>query len=211
MTDASVTPYLRPIDRWFIDEILPHARAYHGQARRWAIDSATTEDIVQEAYARVVSLSNWGDLANPKAYVMLVIRNIAIDRLRQARILPFDRGIDAAIREVRDEWPDPLAQAAARQELERARATIAELPPQCRRVVEMRKIEDCSPREIADRLGISVSTVEKHLVKGLRIVMQALAAPAEVDIGNDPTRGHEQGQSSGRGSQMADPARRRNG
>jgi RNA polymerase sigma-70 factor (ECF subfamily) len=211
MTGASVKPYLRPIDRWFIDEVLPHTRAYHDQARRWASDPAVAEDIVQEAYARIVALTNWGDLANPKAYTMLVIRNLAIDRLRQASILPFDRGIDTTMMDVRDDRPDALAQAAARQELDRVRAVIAALPPQCRRVVEMRKVEDCSPREIADRLGISVSTVEKHLVKGLRIVMRTLAAPAEVDMGTDPEREHEQGRSSGRGSPVADPARRGNG
>ena len=205
-----MTTHVRPIDRWFIDEVLPHARAYRRQARRWA-GSEAAEDIVQEAYARVIALANWADVANPKAYTMLAIRNIAIDRLRQARVIPFDRGIDAALFDVEDQQPDALARITAKQELERARAAIAALPPQCRRVVELRRIENCPPREIADRLGISVSTVEKHLVKGLRAVLAALAAPADIELGSDPPREYEQRRASGDGGPMAGPPRRRNG
>jgi RNA polymerase sigma factor (sigma-70 family) len=205
-----VTTPVRPIDRWFIDQVLPHARAYQRQARRWA-DAAGAEDIVQEAYARVIAMPGWAQVANPRAYVMLAIRNIAIDRLRQARVIPFDRGTDSALLEIEDQQPDALASVTAKQELERTRAAIEALPPQCRRVVELRKLENCPPREIADRLGISVSTVEKHLVKGLRVVMAALAAPADIELGSDPASGNERRRPSGDGSPMADPSRRRNG
>lgn len=204
-----MTIHVRSIDRWFIDEVLPHARAYRRQARRWA-DEAGAEDIVQDAYARVIAMTGWAEIANPKAYVMLAIRNIAIDRLRQARVIPFDRGIDSALLEVEDEQPDALTSITAKQELERTRAAIEALPPQCRRVVEMRKLENCPPREIADRLGISVSTVEKHLVKGLRVVMATLAAPADIELGSDPASEHER-RPSGDGSRVAGPPRRRNG
>lgn len=165
---------IRDIDRWFVDHLLPHAEAYRRQARRWAIDPDAVEDIVQEAYTRVISHVGWRTLLSPRAYMLLVVRNIAIDRLRRARAIPFDRADDGALIEMHDEAPNAFEQLAAQGELARVRAAIAALPPQCRRVVEMRRLEDRSPREIAEALGISVSTVEKHLAKGVRLTMLAL-------------------------------------
>ena len=50
------------------------------------------------------------------------------------------------------------------------------LPPKCRDVFVLRMIEGLSQREIAERLGITVSTVEKHLARGLRHCKDSLAA-----------------------------------
>jgi len=46
---------------------------------------------------------------------------------------------------------------------------VAGLPPQCRRVYLMRKVYGMSHKEIAGQLGIAVSTVEKHLIKGVKL------------------------------------------
>lgn len=52
----------------------------------------------------------------------------------------------------------------------RLAAAIEGLPEQCRRVFLLKRNEDCSYREIAERLGISVNTVETHMKKALRIL-----------------------------------------
>jgi RNA polymerase sigma-70 factor (ECF subfamily) len=44
---------------------------------------------------------------------------------------------------------------------------ISALPPQCRRVFLLRKVQGLSQKDVAQRLGLSVSTVEKHLATGL--------------------------------------------
>ena len=53
---------------------------------------------------------------------------------------------------------------------------VDRLPEQCRRVVTLRKMEGLSPSQIAVRLNLSISTVEKHLAKGLALLTKALAA-----------------------------------
>lgn len=136
---------IRDIDRWFIDRVLPHSTAYHRQARRWAIDDDAVEDIVQEAYARIITMTGWQALLSPKAYMLLIVRNIAVDRLRRAQAVPFDRAGDAVMLALADDAPDAFDQLAARRELTRMEAAIATLPPQCRRVVQMRKLEEQSP------------------------------------------------------------------
>jgi RNA polymerase sigma-70 factor (ECF subfamily) len=62
----------------------------------------------------------------------------------------------------------------ARQELALLEQAIAELPAGCRAVLLLRKIELLSHREIADRLGIAISTVEKQHARALRLLRAAL-------------------------------------
>jgi RNA polymerase sigma factor (sigma-70 family) len=51
---------------------------------------------------------------------------------------------------------------------------IAELPPGCRRVLLLRVIERLSHQEIADRLGLARSSVEKHLLRAVRLLHAAM-------------------------------------
>jgi len=44
---------------------------------------------------------------------------------------------------------------------------IDRLPPQCRAAFTLRVFHECSYKEIAERLGISAKTVEKHIAHGL--------------------------------------------
>jgi RNA polymerase sigma-70 factor (ECF subfamily) len=55
------------------------------------------------------------------------------------------------------------------------RQAIAALPPRCREVIELRTMQELSYKEIAHRLGLSVSTLEKHVVKGKKVCTEALA------------------------------------
>ena len=69
----------------------------------------------------------------------------------------------------------------ARQELALLEHAIAQLPAGCRTVLLLRKVELLSHREIADRLGIAVSTVEKQHARALRLLRAAL--PNETGCG----------------------------
>jgi len=62
----------------------------------------------------------------------------------------------------------------ARQELELLQGAIARLPEGCRAVLLLRKIEQLSHKQIAQRLGIAVSTVEKQHARALRLLRAAL-------------------------------------
>lgn len=45
---------------------------------------------------------------------------------------------------------------------------VARLPPKCRRVYLMRKVHGMSHKEIAQHMGITTTTVERHITKGIR-------------------------------------------
>ncbi len=53
---------------------------------------------------------------------------------------------------------------------ERIDRTLKSLPTQCRRVFELSRNEDFSYKDISGNLGISVSTVEKHVSKALKVL-----------------------------------------
>jgi RNA polymerase sigma-70 factor (ECF subfamily) len=58
----------------------------------------------------------------------------------------------------------------ARQELAAFRDAVNRLPPRCRAVFILRKLELLPHEEIARRLGITVSTVDKQLARALRLI-----------------------------------------
>jgi RNA polymerase sigma factor (sigma-70 family) len=67
----------------------------------------------------------------------------------------------------------------ARQDREALMRAIENLPAGCREVLVLRNQEELSHRQIADRLGIATSTVEKHLARALRLLREELTRPPE--------------------------------
>jgi RNA polymerase sigma factor (sigma-70 family) len=167
--------WLRDIDRWLIDEVLPGATRYQALAAR-LIGAADADDLVQEAYAKLLSTQHWRGIASPVAFTLQIVRNLALDRLRRASIVRIQQVAALDETDVVDDAPDAHAILAARRELAQVVRMVDELPPQCRTVLRMRKFDGLSPQAIADSLGLSVSTVEKHLAKGVATIAKQRAA-----------------------------------
>lgn len=174
--------WLRPIDAWFASAILPHEPDLLRQARRWAADEDEARDLVQEAYVQVFQLTAWDGIANPAAYTVRIIRNCALQRMRRARIVPIRQFAGLEEMDFPDPLPDSFAVAAGREDWRRLTAAIDALPPACRRVVLMRKFDEMPPRAIAEKLGLSLSTVEKHLARGI----QSLSRAMRTSVGQAP-------------------------
>lgn len=175
-------PHIRPIDRWFVDEVLPHERAYVAYARRTVRDEDEAGDIVQEVYAKLFTLDGWTAIANPPGYVMRMIYSHAIDRIRHARVVAMQPVPAPAMTDVADDMPDSFRIVAARAQMTRVHQAIAALPDRCRIALVRRRFGEESPRAIADDLGISISTFEKRLARAVELLTHALTPhdlPAE--------------------------------
>ncbi|MBX7483348.1 RNA polymerase sigma factor [Qipengyuania qiaonensis] len=162
--------WLRPIDQWFADQVFVYRAKHRAYALRLTRDGDEAEDLVQEAYARLFRLSNWAEIANPNAFTLRIIHNEAVERFRKAQVVQLDRSLSLQALEPVDEQPLPDRVAIARQDLNRMAGYLERLPPRCREAVCLRKIDNLSPREVAAKMDISVSTLEKHLSKGLRLL-----------------------------------------
>jgi RNA polymerase sigma-70 factor (ECF subfamily) len=163
--------------RWIGAHILP----LEGEVRLWlrahvrSLSAADIDDVIQESYARLWP-AEFATIASPRAYFYRVVRNLVHELARHARVVPMElMGEIDALGVISDE-PGPERRLSARQELDRLKSIVAELPPQCRKAFELRKFEGLSQRAIAARMGVSESTVEKHLAKALARLLEARAA-----------------------------------
>jgi RNA polymerase sigma factor (sigma-70 family) len=152
--------------QWFNNEVAPHGpalRAYlHGIANPSDID-----DLVQETYLRVLRTFERGPVRHPRGLLFATARNAALDLHRRratANTIPITETV--ALR-VFDHATSASDAACRRQEFDLLASAIAELPPRCREILVLRKFESLSHREIAEKLRISVHTVEAQLTKAL--------------------------------------------
>jgi len=131
------------------------------------------QDVAHDAYLRVYPTVEQRPPEKPEALLYVTARRLAINRLKRRSISPI--GTSEFIPETAaSPAPDVAQQVMARQELSLLQNAIAELPEGCRTVLLLRKVELLSHREIADRLGIAISTVEKQHARALRLLRAAL-------------------------------------
>ena len=136
-------------------------------------NASEAQDVAHDAYMRVYPSFTDHSARKPAALLYTAARRLAINRLKRRSISPLAR--DAFIPETSASTePGVEQQVMARQELELLEEAIAQLPEGCRIVLLLCKIEQLSHREIADRLAIAVSTVEKQHARALRLLRTAL-------------------------------------
>ena len=148
---------------------------------RLLADRAEAQDVAHDAYLRLLPNVDNGAARNPEALLFTTARRLALNRLKRRRCAPFDTDSDLTATAASPE-SDAAQQAVLHQELDLLQRAIADLPAGCRSVLLLRKVELLSHREIADRLGIAVSTVEKQHARALRLLRAALQ-PETPDTG----------------------------
>ena len=140
------------------------------------------EDLVQDIFLKIADLDD-SQIGNPAAFLYRLGWNIMLDTLRQQR-----RG---AVRDVAwsitqhstlfGEAVSETASAddavAARQRLQRLLAMLETLNPKTQRIFRLHKFEGRSHAEVAAELGISRSSVEKHISAALHKLLEQLDDP----------------------------------
>jgi RNA polymerase sigma-70 factor (ECF subfamily) len=118
-------------------------------------------------------------------------RQLLADCIRRGHIVSIEATADLEVLNVLKDEISPEQRASARQELSRLAQAFDRLPPQCRRVVWMRKVEGISQKQVAERLGISEGAVEKQITKGVRLL-------ASLMFGSGPVEPHDEISTSAR-------------
>jgi len=146
------------------------------------------DELAQETFLRTCVVERTAEIKSPKAYLFRVARNIALRELTKK-----NRQLTDYLEESVDEQPlDSEAsleeELIAQQKLKHCCEAIADLPEQCRRVFLLRKVHALSHKEISVQLGISISTVEKHIAKGVdryTHYIQSIEQNSELDSSQD--------------------------
>ncbi len=135
-------------------------------ARRISCVEAAAE-LAHEVFIRYMVASPESLILNPRAFLFRIAGNLAIDH---ARGNPIKAGQWVDIAECGDlasEYPSPERFATARQELDRLRRAIEELPPRCREVFIRHKFDGLPQKVLAEEYKISLNAVEKLLIRAL--------------------------------------------
>jgi len=152
---------------WFLREVLPLEAMLMQYLRQNWRDQSDIEDLVQEVYVRVFEAARKEIPEKAKPFLFTTARNLLINRVRDRRVVPMEAAIDLEALAVAIDAPSPDQGLMARDELRRLREAIDSLPPRFREVVVMRRIEDLSRAEVAQRLGINEASVSTYLTKGM--------------------------------------------
>jgi RNA polymerase sigma-70 factor (ECF subfamily) len=172
----------RDIATWFVREVLPLEPVLTQYLQRNWHNPSDIVDIRQEIYARVCLSAQKEIPREPQRFLLVTARNLLINRLRDARVIPIETTADLDALNVPTDVPGPDRIAIARDELRRMQAALDQLPARCREAMVLAHIDGLSGHEIAQRMNISHQTVSVHLNNGLRLL-------ANILHGEDSTEG----------------------
>lgn len=154
--------------RWFLACVLPHEpalRAWLSSKRRLGID---VDDIIQETYTALTARETVDDIEHPRAYVFKTAHALVVRHVRRSRIVSIQAKEDL---EWSDDSPSPEQVVIDRDVLRRVSDAISAMPGQARTAFVLRRVHGLSQREIASRMRVSENTVEKHIGRGLRFLL----------------------------------------
>ncbi len=157
---------------WFVREILCHEAVLTRFIRRVWPNSNDVRDLCHDTYLRVFEAAAKARPQSPKFFLFATARHLMADRARRSRIVSIDLVEDLDALNVLVEEVSPERRLSARQQLLHLSTAFNGLPDKCREVVWLQRVEGLSQQEIGARLGIAVGTVQKHALKGIRLLAE---------------------------------------
>lgn len=116
---------------------------------------------------RLLRARGAGTIANTRAFLFTTARNVALDLVRRNRVVATEPLVSAEPSSVLEEGSDVVEHVSRAQEIEILHEAIRRLPDRCREIVTLQRIHGLSNRQIAERLGLSIHTVNAQMVIGL--------------------------------------------
>jgi len=129
-------------------------------------------DIAQETYIRMMQYEGSREIRSPSSMLFRIAINVTNDlgRAEQVRRVADQCRFDDL--ELVSEHPSPEREVAASQDLEILYDVIAKLPPKCRKVFLLSRVQNLTYPQIAAQCGISIKMVEKHVSHALALCIK---------------------------------------
>ena len=150
-----------------------HYKNLYAYAFTMLKDEDEAEEIVQQVFFKLWDRSEHLSFSGPvAAYLYRAVHNESLNFIKHQKVKESHRLHVAYSMKNKSEQPQGRM---IRKELEeKFREALNELPEQCRTVFQLSRFEDMKYREIADKLDISVKTVENHMGKALKLLRTKL-------------------------------------
>ena len=143
-------------------------------AQKYVKDFETAKEIVQDSFLSLWEKRETIDMSRPvKSYLTMVIHNKCTNYLRDNR--KFDQNIlniENLLEVPEYDGADSMVEEELKLKID---ASIAELPEKCREIFVLNRYENLKYQEIADKLQISIKTVETQMSKALQHMRIRLA------------------------------------
>lgn len=127
----------------------------------------TAEDVAHDAYVRVLERRGDEVIEHPRAFLYRTALNLVIDGHRRGQVRQ-NEPLEVLDSDEAFRSPAPCQNMDLDRRLELMQHALGELSAPCRDSFLLRKLEGLSHPEIAERLGISRSLVEKHIVNAMK-------------------------------------------
>lgn len=167
-----------------LKSFLSNERALKKYLSRFFRRPQDVDDVAQETFLKAFAAEVKMEIRSPKAFLFRVAKNTALHEIEKKSNNVTDYIEDsvpsAVIHDERSVGAE--AELDSKRKLIIFSKAVASLPPKCREVFLMRKVEGLQIKDIARKLNISVSGVEKHVVTGLMKCSQYFR-----EQGYDPT------------------------
>ena len=132
---------------------------------RMSVKPADIDDILQESFTRALRAENRGPLEHPKSYLYTVVRNLVFEeRERRGREVQYEIN-----EEILASDSAPVDEELHHEKmLEIFWEAMDSLPRNHQRAILLRRLYGLSHKEVATKLGVSVSSVEKYFAQGIK-------------------------------------------
>jgi RNA polymerase sigma factor (sigma-70 family) len=150
-------------------------RKHYGELRRYIqfrfARAGEADDIVQDAFQNILKLDSIENIENPRAYLYQAAKNIALNRIRQRQS---QQGVFVELDDQLSTDVELIHQIIADSDAKRVKRAIESLSEKDRTTFLMNRVQGKGYKDISEELGISVSAVEKRMMKVLVILRRTL-------------------------------------
>jgi RNA polymerase sigma factor (sigma-70 family) len=153
--------------------------------RSYRLNAADVEDLTQEVFVRLAGPNAQADLRKPQSFVFTLALNLVRDRARRLHIKALPKSVAVETLSLTCDRPTPDQYLELEQCLQRVGQVLSDLKPAARKAFLMHRIHGESHAQIATKMQISVSMVEKHIMAAVASLQGALDFGTGIARGSD--------------------------
>ncbi|WP_271103468.1 sigma-70 family RNA polymerase sigma factor [Pseudomonas tohonis] len=175
------------MDEQFRGSISGAYRAFHAELLKFLGkrlgSPADAADLAQDAFTQWLDWRERGQVHQPRAFLFQIARNLLRDHWRRQQVRgALDGEVEQALETLVDEQgASPMEQVEHHQRLRLLVSALDDLSPRRREAFVLHKFDGLSQAEVAARMGISLSMVEKHIACALLHCKQRVRGDVQAD------------------------------